>query len=533
MTKICSKCNAEIKPGDTAVSLGEDAMHQQCFSCDHCHAPISGQFITAEDNKQYHSQCYADSFAPECKLCSDKIVGEDALVLADSTRVHSRCFKCHECQKVLRERYTEQAGQYFHKECYAQKYAPKCQKCTEVLEGAFVEYDGMSYHKKCLCCHYCGCSVAGIRFQKTIDAHLQCQDCHISAQLARSKKLSEVPKPVPAQPQSPPKVNQDKPQTPPKTDRKVPISPNSSPTSDLFTPADSSKKSPEKMSPVKVPQSPPLTPKPSASFVTDSQSSSVNKVVTAPSTVSSLSSKTAGLLDRFKAQMASIDLGPVKAAYQSPFENLAPGSKVNKVINHQIIEFPKVPVDTTESSESPSATEVQIALESSKAESDVQPENVTPELLEESTKALIPPPPPPPPAVMPQRREMPTERAKITHRMSTSEAIPVPIKKNLRPLSVSSSVPTGLLSAIRTSGKQSLRKVSAADVRDSSTPPFLRAISNRSRQDKVTSALSNAVKRMSVMDDPDSLADELRLKLSRNRMAQAADDLADDHDEWD
>jgi hypothetical protein len=89
------------------------------------------------------------------------------------------------------------------------------------------------------------------------------------------------------------------------------------------------------------------------------------------------------------------------------------------------------------------------------------------------------------------------------------------------------SVPDSLLAAIRSSSQESLRKVEVAEIKDASTPAFLRQKSGSN-----SDVAASMVKAMQAIDPPaqTDLTSELKRVLSNNRVAQGH--INSDDDEW-
>ncbi|KAJ6223410.1 hypothetical protein RDWZM_001955 [Blomia tropicalis] len=71
-----------------------------------------------------------------CKICNKPIDVNDSQVIAlsSSTQIHSHCFKCVKCSKVL-DSYVDYENLYYCEPCYRSLRLVKCDQCNAVLSN--------------------------------------------------------------------------------------------------------------------------------------------------------------------------------------------------------------------------------------------------------------------------------------------------------------------------------------------------------------------------------------------------------------
>lgn len=237
---VCSKCEKEIL--ENALGVGEDCYHEECFTCDHCGASLTGKFYQVGDLKyceadqevgldrcsvcsdymrsgsvlvggsSYHAQCFAcsacglpimDKFyttdegkwlceedyrltKPKCYVCSLPVM--ERMLTAMDRQFHPTCFVCSVCQAMLDGLPFMAEGEVVHcRQCYAKFKADQCHRCKEAIVSSvgkrmtLITCDDKKYHYQCYCCQECGNNLSGK--QVFIDGEdVSCGDCKIQKQ---------------------------------------------------------------------------------------------------------------------------------------------------------------------------------------------------------------------------------------------------------------------------------------------------------------------------------------------------------------
>ncbi|KAI3661894.1 hypothetical protein MP638_005935 [Amoeboaphelidium occidentale] len=138
-------------------------------------------------------------------------------------------------------------------------------------------------------------------------------------------------------------------------------------------------------------------------------------------------------------------------------------------------------------------------------------------------------PPPVSPPAQPFAASTPDQTAKASEAPPPPPAPPVvpAVEPNAPAKSVPDSAHMALMAAIRSNSTDSLKRVDSSEIKDASTPSFLRRDGSTS---SISNQLANAARKMSANDKGSTgdLMGELKKSISRNRLAHAADSDAED-----
>ncbi|ORY95550.1 hypothetical protein BCR43DRAFT_515671 [Syncephalastrum racemosum] len=96
----CPGCQKELNGKTVRLPQSQQAYHWACLKCEKCKEPFEEtSFHTDDERRIYHPKCAPELRRIQCGRCSQTI--RDAYLIIRQRPLHSRCFRCTECQKVL------------------------------------------------------------------------------------------------------------------------------------------------------------------------------------------------------------------------------------------------------------------------------------------------------------------------------------------------------------------------------------------------------------------------------------------------
>ncbi|ELP93386.1 hypothetical protein EIN_058010 [Entamoeba invadens IP1] len=95
MTDKCYVCQKEFEDDEDPIEImkGKYMVHEDCFVCSQCKAPLDKYFM--KEKKLMCKECAC----PKCKECGKSIEGK--IIRVDEDRYHPDCFKCPLCHAVI------------------------------------------------------------------------------------------------------------------------------------------------------------------------------------------------------------------------------------------------------------------------------------------------------------------------------------------------------------------------------------------------------------------------------------------------
>jgi hypothetical protein len=104
---------------------------------------------------------------PKCDACGTPIVGSGYTV--DGKHFHPGCFACAQCGEPLNGKYVKEGDEYYHAQCYVERFAPRCDHCGEPIVGNYIDIDDRVYHDTCYQHNFAPvCKVTGERIMGTV-----------------------------------------------------------------------------------------------------------------------------------------------------------------------------------------------------------------------------------------------------------------------------------------------------------------------------------------------------------------------------
>jgi len=113
----CKGCNEGVV--EKVLRFEGEAWHPNCFLCAACGKPLEGKEITKTDSGQAVCRpCFVNKFMDKCPICNAVIQPGQAYMELESGKIHSKCFKCAKCGKLLANQPCAQRGdQYLCSPC--------------------------------------------------------------------------------------------------------------------------------------------------------------------------------------------------------------------------------------------------------------------------------------------------------------------------------------------------------------------------------------------------------------------------------
>ncbi|KAJ6236192.1 lim domain-containing protein a-related [Anaeramoeba flamelloides] len=177
-TSNLPKCHKCFKPitGDIMAVDGWD-YHERCFKCQTCNKMLKNIEFFKDGIYYYCARCLEKkqkpknvtsvrtSNLPKCHKCFKPITGD--IMAVDGWDYHERCFKCQDCNKMLKNIEFFKDGIYYYCGRCLEKKKPKkvtsvssrnvpnCHKCYKPITSDIMNVDGWDYHEKCFKCEKC------------------------------------------------------------------------------------------------------------------------------------------------------------------------------------------------------------------------------------------------------------------------------------------------------------------------------------------------------------------------------------------
>ncbi|KAI3639814.1 hypothetical protein MIR68_002128 [Amoeboaphelidium protococcarum] len=517
---VCNTCGKTIAGGESYAQLDDGVnVHARCFNCNHCKLPLPAEY-TIHDQKLYHLQCVDKEIASNqtssgdgCAKCKKPLLPGGKAVRINGQLMHADCLKCGKCNKTIAGgQYFEDQGVWYDEACYMDVFSPKCRTCKRAIltNDKYTTYQSEKYHIDCFPkCSVCKSGLLsdssgdrGVRF-KEIDGVFTCDKCiekrydpvNRESELARREAKAGIGNsdvfdkfgvtygtPVAAS-----KSQNVQGVTNNNLQAKTEVPNASNKTKDLLSklsnqiPASAVSNS---SVPLKVP--PPQSP---------------TKVTEQPKTTDS--SNNIKPLDQSQPNKPRNTFIPSQESLQNSVGKM--DSKYN-VTGSGVSNTSKAVIGdqfkSTEQTKAPIGESKSIPKQSNTVSSSVKE---TP-----GQSKVVPSAPKAPEQVVSSQEQTP-----------------------LRKSSSSSALPTNLLDQIRKSSIEKLNKVD--DVRDASTPSFLREESSQNQSSGLKASLSKSLSKMNLASSGDDLQSELQRSLSSKRLAMreaSPERVFADKDDW-
>ncbi|KAM9858480.1 PDZ and LIM domain protein 5a isoform 3-T3 [Aulostomus maculatus] len=176
-TPMCGHCNMVIR-GPFLVAMGK-SWHKEEFNCAHCRTSLADIGFVEEQGSVYCEHCYEEFFAPTCRRCQTKILGE--VINALKQTWHVSCFLCAFCQQPIRNNtfHLEDGEPYCEQDFYS-LFGTGCHGCEFPVEAGdkFLEALGYTWHDTCFVCTVCCTSLEGQTFFSKKDKPLCKKHAH-------------------------------------------------------------------------------------------------------------------------------------------------------------------------------------------------------------------------------------------------------------------------------------------------------------------------------------------------------------------
>lgn len=131
-SKVCAACGLKIEK--QMIKVGDLVFHKECFVCNTCRSPLTGQFSKQEDGTRLCMTCIPKKF---CEACKKEIKGTATSV--GGKVYHPECFVCEECQQSLSGGFFNKGGKRLCKVCLdaaAPKARAKAKSAAEATAPA-------------------------------------------------------------------------------------------------------------------------------------------------------------------------------------------------------------------------------------------------------------------------------------------------------------------------------------------------------------------------------------------------------------
>ncbi|KAI3648631.1 hypothetical protein MP228_006485 [Amoeboaphelidium protococcarum] len=518
---VCNTCGKTIAGGESYAQLDDGVnVHARCFNCNHCKLPLPAEY-TMHDLKLYHLQCVDKAIASNqtssgdgCIKCKKPLLPGGKAVRINGQLMHADCLKCGKCNKTIAGgQYFEDQGVWYDEACYMDVFSPKCRTCKRAIltNDKYTTYQSEKYHIDCFPkCSVCKSGLLsdssggdrGVRF-KEIDGVFTCGKC-IEKRYDPVNRESELAR------------------------REAKAGIGNSDVFDKFgvtygTPVAASKS--QNVQGVTNKNLQTKTDVPNASSKTKDLLSKLNSQI--PASVASNSSVPLQVPSSQASIKPTEQLKPADSYNNSkPMGQSQPSKPMNTFIPSQQSKQNSVgKMDSNQNVTGPgvsntgkavigeqfkSTEQTKVSIGESKSVPK-QSNTVNSSVQETSGQSKVVPPAPKAPEQV----------------ISSQEQTP------LRKSSSSSALPTNLLDQIRKSSIEKLNKVD--DVRDASTPSFLREESSSNQSSGLKASLSKSLSRMNLASSVDDLQSELQRSLSSKRLAMretSPERVSADKDDW-
>lgn len=133
----CKACQLPITGKSISSADGRltGRYHKACFVCTTCEAPFTSSTFYVFDDKPYDAECYHRVNGSCCTTCG---VGIEGLYLEDDStnKHHPGCFRCSDCDKVLRDGYFEVSGKaYCERDAWRRSQQPMTARMPQGRNG--------------------------------------------------------------------------------------------------------------------------------------------------------------------------------------------------------------------------------------------------------------------------------------------------------------------------------------------------------------------------------------------------------------
>jgi formylmethanofuran dehydrogenase subunit E len=178
----CDKCHNVFKPGTRKYEHRGQHYHEECFLCSECQQPIGKENFITREQQPVCMPCYDAKFAQRCSQCKE-VIRQGGVTYKNGTW-HKECFICTKCTKQLAGlKFITKENQPFCMDCYVDSFAKKCCMCTKPILGIgekgckFISFDERHWHSECFNCLQCKANLVGKGFHTEKDEIL-CSSCY-------------------------------------------------------------------------------------------------------------------------------------------------------------------------------------------------------------------------------------------------------------------------------------------------------------------------------------------------------------------
>ncbi|ORX47904.1 LIM-domain-containing protein [Piromyces finnis] len=174
----CGYCNEEIF-GDLYIKALDKVWHPNHFFCSYCGCKFSEEQPFFEiDGKPYCEEDYSRLFSKICQGCNE-VIDEDFMSAMDM-HWHTKCFKCHVCDKSLCDEafYCIDCELYceFH---YQEKENLLCAHCNKPVDKRYVFALNKRWHPNHFFCDFCKTVLYTNSGFKEYKDKPYCKECYI------------------------------------------------------------------------------------------------------------------------------------------------------------------------------------------------------------------------------------------------------------------------------------------------------------------------------------------------------------------
>lgn len=185
--QVCTACNQVFHNGDPMLQVGGGQYHHRCFVCSQCKQPIGTNSFVPDGGTIFCQQCYINRRAERCCRCSQPIVSGGFNV--EGRQYHGQCFTCEFCHRPLSgQKMSMKEGRLMCADCVGQHVAKQCCKCQRPIMGElagqnprYTTFENKDYHTECFRCDRCVCELSGVGFFRHSDERFKnmlfCASC--------------------------------------------------------------------------------------------------------------------------------------------------------------------------------------------------------------------------------------------------------------------------------------------------------------------------------------------------------------------
>jgi len=182
---VCSKCGEDID--GSMLVVGDDNYHQDCFTCDHCTASLTGKFFQMGEKK--YCEAHQELCLDQCPVCGDYV--REGCVVVGGVSYHPHCFTCSQCQLPIRDKfYTTDQGRWLCEEHYRDT-RPRCYVCDLPVMDRMLTAMDRQFHPSCFTCSICSAGLDGKTFMAEGDT-VHCRDCYARFKAAQCHRCGEA-----------------------------------------------------------------------------------------------------------------------------------------------------------------------------------------------------------------------------------------------------------------------------------------------------------------------------------------------------